>query len=197
LKKNIHSGVLLSLFFWSATVGAADFSLTQPVAAVQSTALAANSTPQPALRSAVAPVTSSASAVAVFGSTPREEQESFFDFLRTLKDLPSDLVFPDPDDDDATFAQKSTSLLTQIDTYLNDPKLASQNWVRRTIKNLKVKAGFSNWVQSMNQRLTAVETRVNSIYSTQALNSLEPTRQQSVSATPRAVATTTAATVRR
>lgn len=109
------------------------------------------------------------SSVQIFGDSPREEQENFFDFIKGLKGIPDSLKFPDTADDDNLFTQKALTALKEIDTYLVDTSDGNSNWVRRVVKNLKVKSGFSNWIKSINQRLSALETRVDEIYKQQKL----------------------------
>lgn len=109
------------------------------------------------------------SSVQIFGDSPREEQENFFDFIKGLKGIPDSLKFPDTADDDGLFTKKALAALKEIDTYLVDANDGNSNWVRRVIKNLKVKSGFSNWIKSINQRLSTLETRVDEIYKQQKL----------------------------
>ncbi len=96
----------------------------------------------------------------LFSNSARSEVEDFLDFLKKVEGVPSNLVFPVVQDDEATFKTKSTALLSELDKLMSDPKNLRENWVNQVRKHLKVKSGFSDWFKSINSRIERLEASV-------------------------------------
>ncbi len=96
-------------------------------------------------------------------NSTRNEIDDFFDFLKKVNGLPSTLIFPSDGDDDATFKTKSVALFKELDRLLDDPKNVGENWAKQIKKHLKVKSGFSQWMNSMSSRMDRLEAAVSKI----------------------------------
>lgn len=102
----------------------------------------------------------------LFSNSARSEVEDFLDFLKKVEGIPTNLVFPVAQDDEATFKTKSTALLGELDKLMSDPKNLRENWVNQVRKHLKVKSGFSDWFKSINSRIERLESSVVAIQKT-------------------------------
>ena len=102
----------------------------------------------------------------LFSNSARSEVEDFLDFLKKVEGIPTNLVFPVAQDDEATFKTKSTALLSELDKLMSDPKNLRENWVNQVRKHLKVKSGFSDWFKSINSRIERLESSVVAIQKT-------------------------------